>query len=175
MPADSSGKIANSQFSTDIHDYGVIFTLTATGVSSGLTAQTSFSDGANLDGCSNGPATAPTACVWINGNLNSGKAHYNEGDSAPYRVVMDGLALGTHTVQFGWDVTDSGKHAIDYLTSFNRTLAYPSQADPCLGVTGCSGPPTLFPIPLDPSLAANGINTSVQPVAPGRSLTLSTC
>ena len=165
--ADSSGKIANSQFSTDIHDYGVIFTLTATGVSSGLTAQTSFSDGANLDGCSNGPATAPTACVWINGNLNSGKAHYNEGDSAPYRVVMDGLALGTHTVQFGWDVTDSGKHAIDYLTSFNRTLAYPSQADPCLGVTGCSGPPTLFPIPLDPSLAANGINTSVQPVAPG--------
>jgi len=96
--ADSSGNISNNQFVPDTHDYGVIFTLTATGLTSGLTAQTSFSDGAAMTGCSNGTTALSTNCAWVNGNLNSSKAHYLEGDSVPYKVSISGLTAGTHTV-----------------------------------------------------------------------------
>jgi len=40
-------------------------------------------------------------------------------------------------------------------------------ADPCLGISGCSGAPNLFPIPLDPSLAVNGFTAGSHPVASG--------
>src|SRR5215469_11490527 len=32
--------------------------------------------------------------VFVNGNLNQSKAHYNEGDSIPYRAVIDDLTNG---------------------------------------------------------------------------------
>ncbi|MFL5797025.1 MAG: hypothetical protein ACJ77A_03710, partial [Actinomycetota bacterium] len=44
-----------------------------------------------------------------------------------------------------WDTTKSGKHAYDYLTTYNRTV---SSADPCAGIAGC-GSPTTFAIPTD--------------------------
>src|SRR3954471_11572433 len=51
---------------------------------------------ANLDQCANGSAASPNvpACdpsEWVNGNLRSSKAHYFEGDSVPYRMVLDNL------------------------------------------------------------------------------------
>jgi len=52
-----------------------------------------------------------------------------------------------------YDTTQNGKHALDYLTSFNRTE---TTADPCTGVSGvpsCSSPLT-FPIPTDPNAIA---------------------
>ena len=116
--ADDAGNISNSKFAPDSHDYGVIFTLTATGVSSSLTAQTMFTDGANLDSCANGKATAHTDCEWVNGNLNDTKSHYLEGDSVPFRLVIDGLSIGTHTATIAFDSTKGGKHAFDYLTSY---------------------------------------------------------
>src|SRR5262245_33250000 len=63
--ADSSGNISDAQFWTDYHDIAIICTLAATGQSSGLTAETTFTDAAsfNLDHCGNGPATAPVGCV----------------------------------------------------------------------------------------------------------------
>ena len=151
--ADGSGNISNQQFAPDSHDYGVIFTLTATGLTSALTAQTEFSDGANLDGCGNGNPPTLT-CTWQNGDLGSSKALYQEGQSVPYRIVMSGLTAGSHTVVFGYDVTNSGKHAIDYVTSFDRSI---TGADPCSAGTLCSGAPNNFPIPVDASLNTNGI------------------
>jgi hypothetical protein len=44
--ADNTGNIFNNQFSPDAHDVDVTFTLTATGGTSGLQAQTTFTDGA---------------------------------------------------------------------------------------------------------------------------------
>lgn len=44
--ADEDGNFENRDFVIDDHDLGVTFTLTATGQSSGLTAQTTFTDGA---------------------------------------------------------------------------------------------------------------------------------
>src|SRR5262249_27282575 len=154
--ADDVGNIFNNQFSTDIHDVGVTFTLTATGGASGLTAQATFTDNPSveIDQCGNGPLSAPVPCTgaaWQNGNLNENQAHYLEGDSVPYREVFSSLtAGGTFSMTIGYDTIVSGKHALDYLTTFNRTEA---TADPCsdiLSAIVCSSPSTA-PIPLAPN------------------------
>jgi uncharacterized repeat protein (TIGR01451 family) len=113
---------------------------------------------ADLDQCANGPApSSPTnGCnpdQWVNGNLGASKSIYREGDSIPYRMRFDNLSLGSHDVIIEWDTTKAGKHAIDYLTTWNRTVA---DADPCVGVSGC-GASTTFPIPADPQVTGAGV------------------
>src|SRR5215470_10134110 len=162
--ANDSGNIFNNQFSPDVHDTGITFTLTATGQSSGLQAQTVFTDkpAANLDQCADGPLSTPVPCTnaaWQNGDLNSNQAHYFEGDSVPYRAVLSGLTGGaTYTLTIDYDSTQSGKHALDYLTTFNRTE---TTTDPCTdvssgGVPDCSSPNT-FPIPADTNVTNAGV------------------
>ncbi len=109
---------------------------------------------ADVEQCQNGPASAPVGCTlggeWAGGNSGDSKSHWVEGQSIPDRIIMTGLTPGAgQTIQFDWDTTKSGKHALDYLTSFNRSLA---SADPCAGIAGC-GSPSTFPIPTDPNLA----------------------
>ncbi len=115
---------------------------------------------ANLDQCANDPAPSPStdgcntnANQWVNGNLGPSKSVYYEGDSIPYRLTFDNLSLTSHTVTIEWDTTKSGAHAIDYITTFNRTV---STADPCLGVSGC-GAPTTYAIPADPQVTGAGV------------------
>jgi len=77
----------------------------------------------NLDQASNGGVgqTPINPVGWENGNQNGQKAHYNEGESIPYRARVTGLTAGqTYRATFGYDITHSGKHAIDYITSNNR-------------------------------------------------------
>src|SRR5262245_28785589 len=80
--ADPSGNIFNNEFYTDWFDVGVTFTLTATGLNSGSTAQTTFTDAsANLDQCTNGGVNDPpeqckhfsNAGNWVNGDSNGSK------------------------------------------------------------------------------------------------------
>ena len=100
------------------------------------------SQSATLDQCANGSISSPdpTACMsnneWVNGNLGSSKAHYAEGDSVPYRFTFGNLVTGAavHTVTLEWDTTKSSKHALDYITTWNRTV---TTANPCIGVPGC--------------------------------------
>lgn len=111
---------------------------------------------ANLDQCRNGPIDLANDCSgdqWEHGNLNGSQAHYIEGDSVPYRLTFDGLDTAVpHTVTIQWDTTEGGKHAIDYLTTFNRTEAL---ANPCFGVTGCTITGyTALAIPPDPNVIA---------------------
>ena len=115
---------------------------------------------ANLDQCANDPSPSSNhdgcntdASQWVNGNVGASKAVYFEGDTIPYRMQFDGLSLDSHTVTFEWDTTKSGKHAIDYLTSYNRTV---TTADPCLGVAGCTAS-TSGAIPADPQVTGAGI------------------
>ena len=112
----------------------------------------------NLDQCGNGHLSAPVPCNngnWINGNLNSNQAHYFEGESVPYRLRLTNIPAGTHNVTIEWDTLKSGKHALDYVTTFNRTE---TTADPCSGAGfTCSGLNTTFPIPLDSNVAAAGV------------------
>jgi hypothetical protein len=125
----------------------------------GVSGAIGASSTATLDQCANGSAPSPNtdgcnsnASDWVSGNLGSSKAVYLEGDSVPYRLRMTNLSPSSHTVTIEWDTTKSGKHALDYLTTFNRTVA---NANPCLGVTNC-GSPSTFAIPADPQVVGAG-------------------
>jgi hypothetical protein len=117
----------------------------------------------DIDQCANGAVGAtPIRCqntAWENGNLNENKSHYVEGDSIPYRDVFTGLAANTtYTITLGYDTTKSGKHAIDFLTAYNRTE---TNADPCSDKISCATFDTA-PIPQDPTVPdafENGANT----------------
>jgi uncharacterized repeat protein (TIGR01451 family) len=106
---------------------------------------------ANIDQCRNGQITAPVQCAndaWVNGNLGEQNSHYREGDSVPFRATLtdlDASAGNTHTLVIQYDTLQSGTHAYDYLTSFNRTE---TTADPTTGLTGLT-PGNCFPIPVD--------------------------
>src|SRR6266540_3433818 len=109
---------------------------------------------ANLDQCANDPSPSPSsdgcnsnASQWVNGNLGASKAVYFEGDSIPYRMRFDSLSLASHTVTIEWDTTKSGKHALDYIDSFNQSVL---NAEPCLGVSNCNAAVfNTFAIPAD--------------------------
>jgi len=87
-----------------------------------------FKASANLDQVRNGAVgcdtTVPNSCNdpadWVNGNAGASNAHYQEGQSIPYRLVMTGLSLGSHSVVIQWDVKHSSANAIDFITHFQR-------------------------------------------------------
>src|SRR6266550_8495392 len=96
----------------------------------------------NLDQCRNGgstPVVTPVQCVdsaWQNGNLGAENSHYREGDSVPFRAVLtnlDASAGNTHTLVIQYDTLQGGKHAYDYLTSFDATE---TNADPVHDISG---------------------------------------
>src|SRR5947207_9048617 len=60
--ADENGDFTNADFSVDVFDIGVTFTLTATGTSSGLTAQTTFTDAPPVNNCGNGVVDTGEQC-----------------------------------------------------------------------------------------------------------------
>ena len=117
-------------------------------------ANGSLTDPPRATYCPDPPGSNPVVSDWVKGQLGSSKSHYFEGDSIPYRMVMAGLeANQSHTLAFSWDTTKNGKHAIDYLTTFNRSVP---TANPCAGVANCPAP-TSFPIPDDPEVVAAGV------------------
>ena len=115
---------------------------------------------ANIDQCANDPAPSPNTdgCnsdprSWVNGNLGASKSVYVEGDTIPYRLRFSNLSLASHTVVIEWDTTKASMHAIDYLTTFNQSVL---DANPCLGVTGCSAF-NPYTIPADPQVTGAGV------------------
>jgi uncharacterized repeat protein (TIGR01451 family) len=107
-------------------------------------------EAANIDQCRNGTFDAPVQCAgsaWVNGNLGPENSHYREGDSVPFRAILTDMdtSAASHTLVIQYDTLQSGKHAYDYLTSYNRTE---TNADATTDVA-VSGPGTCFPIPVD--------------------------
>ena len=118
--------------------------------------QASVRPAVSLEQCSNLATTCDTAHAanWQTGNLGSSNSDYAEGDSVPYRSIASNLTVGrTYKLHIEWDTTQSGKHALDYLTSYNRTE---STANPCAGVT-CSGGTNTLSIPIDPHVSGAGV------------------
>jgi len=141
------------------------YTIKAVGSETSAFGETTISNviaaAGNLDQCANGgvgdPVDPCTGSAWVNGNVNQSKAHWREGDSVAYRQILTGFTIGStgNTVTLGYDTTKSGKHALDYLTSFDRTETLAMGNNPCSGVSGCSlGTFTTFPIPVDPKVTA---------------------
>ncbi|MEK7642426.1 MAG: hypothetical protein AAB392_01385 [Patescibacteria group bacterium] len=95
------------------------------------------------DQCTNddgdGYATGDTECRWTNGAINSSNSVYFEGDSTIHRTWIKGFAPDTqHTVTFKYGTTKGGKHAYDYLTTFDASEDS-TEADRCDDITGCVG------------------------------------
>ncbi len=68
----------------------------------------------------------------------------------PFRARIYGLSTeGDHPLDIAYDATNGGKHAYDYLASFNATER---DARPCEARL-CPSQPNLFPIPTNPNLA----------------------
>jgi uncharacterized repeat protein (TIGR01451 family)/LPXTG-motif cell wall-anchored protein len=145
-------------------NYRPNYKVTVTNQGGHVIATTTFTDANDsLSQCGNGQLSSPdpTPCQsdteWENGNLGASKSHYFEGDTIPYRLTMVGLSTsGSHTATIEWDTTKSDKHATDYLKTYNATVA----ADPCAGVSGCSGPGSIYPIPKD-SQVDNGSGSPI--------------
>jgi hypothetical protein len=140
------------------------YTIKAVGSESNAFGETNISEllpnpSADIDQCGNGPFSNPMPCTganWQNGNVGQSQGHYYEGDSIPYRIKFDNLGIGsTNTVTIEWDTTKAGKHAIDYITSYNRTESVGN--NPCSGVVPACGAQTTFPIPLDPHVSGAGV------------------
>jgi len=107
----------------------------------------------------NGPSNPINDCsgaAWINGNLNSSKSLYREGDFVPFRTEIAGLtASRSYTIQIGYDAVQSGLHAYDYLGSFDASAAPSQQIVPCSGIAGtagthaCGNTPSRLRVPTD--------------------------
>ncbi len=118
--------------------------------------QASVKPSVSLEQCSNLTTTCDTAhsSNWQTGNLGTSNSDYAEGDSVPYRSIASNLTVGkTYKLQLEWDATQSGKHAIDYPTSYARTE---TTADPCSGIT-CAGGTSTLAIPIDPHVTSAGV------------------
>jgi hypothetical protein len=110
----------------------------------------------SLEQCSNLTTTCDTthSANWQTGNLGTSNSDYAEGDSVPYRTIASNLTVGqTYKLHIEWDTTQSGKHALDYLTTYNRTE---STANPCAGVT-CAGGTSTLAIPIDSQVTGGGV------------------
>jgi hypothetical protein len=135
------------------------FTLTADGLLSGLSASTTFTDApaADLDHFGN------VSGEWLDGLLGSNKASYLEGQSVPDRIIFTDLTPGvSYFITIAYDTTKSGKHAFDYLTTYDRTVS----PDPLDGTTGVNATVSTFAIPVDDNVTKgqNGIDDG--PVGP---------
>lgn len=139
------------------------FNVRAIGTEGKFVSETLFSallgTAADIDQCRNGTSGTDqcTGGNWVNGNLGSSNSNYVEGEFVPYRMLItgapgDGTTVNTLIIEY--DTTQSGKHALDYIGTYN---ANELNADPC-DYAGCPfGGPSIFPIPPDP-LVQNGPN-----------------
>ena len=109
--------------------------------------------------------TVPNSCDnpadWVNGNAGASNAHYREGQSIPYRLIMKDLPLGSHNVVIEWDVKHSSANAIDFITHYQRVAESIQPCGPANHpediVAGCNpGSFTTFDIP-----APTGVNSPI--------------
>jgi uncharacterized repeat protein (TIGR01451 family) len=58
---------------------------------------------------------------WQNGDLNKNNSAYREGDVVPFRLAIEGLTAGQHTIHLNYDFTAGGHEAYDFLATYNDT------------------------------------------------------
>lgn len=106
---------------------------------------------------------ASTAGAWQNGNLNGNNSRYPEGGIVPFRLAIEGLKAGDHSIHINYDFTAGGHKAYDFLATWNVTNA---AGKICAGSGGaissmCPSMPSSssFAFPSD-DFRANGLSVS---------------
>ena len=102
---------------------------------------------------------APLAGAWQNGDLNGNNARYPEGGVVPFRLAIEKLSPGNHSVTISYDFTASGHKAYDFLATWNATN-HPGLCVPSGGAISSMCPrlpaSSSFAFPSDP-FTANGL------------------
>jgi hypothetical protein len=57
--------------------------------------------------------------AWQNGNLNGNNTRYPEGGIVPFRIAIEGLKAGAHSIRIQYDFTAGGHKAYDFLPTYN--------------------------------------------------------
>ena len=57
--------------------------------------------------------------AWQNGNLNGNNSRFPEGGVVPFRLAVEGLKPGSHTIHINYDFTAGGHKAYDFLATWN--------------------------------------------------------
>ncbi|MHB8960129.1 MAG: prealbumin-like fold domain-containing protein [Candidatus Limnocylindrales bacterium] len=123
------------------------------------TATTTFTDLpiGTYDQCSNdlgsGYPSGDTGCRWVNGNLERNNSTYSEGDATVQRLWLTDLVPGSvHTLTLQYGTTKGGHHAYDFLTTWDWSENWITDADRCQDITGCTtATEDTLAIPTDPN------------------------
>ena len=115
----------------------------------------------NLDQCAN----LTTPCTWQNGNLNQNNSAYAEGEVVPFRLAIEDLDPGTHTIHINYDFTSGGHEAYDFLATYNATETVDLCAPGGGGLSSlCAGglpPAQTIPFESDPFAVPDAGNLTV--------------
>ena len=63
--------------------------------------------------------------AWQNGNLNGNNTRYPEGGLVPFRLAVEGLTAGSHTIRIQYDFTAGGHKAYDFLGRYDGWVSPP--------------------------------------------------
>ncbi|TMK87935.1 MAG: DUF11 domain-containing protein, partial [Actinobacteria bacterium] len=142
----------------------------------GPTTAAASSLSVNLDQFANQPGQG-----WQNGDLNGNNSTYGEGDVVPFRLAIEGLAAGQHTIHLNYDFLTGGSEAYDFLATWNVTENPNKCADPNSGGASSQCPNGLgaadvhafpgdsFTPAVSPGLSVNG---AIAFAGVGRNLTM---
>jgi hypothetical protein len=104
---------------------------------------------------------ASSDAAWQNGNLNGNNSRYPEGGIVPFRLALEGLKPGAHSIHINYDFTAGGHKAYDFLATWNVTNAKGKVCIPSGGAISsmCPGLPgsSSAAFPSDP-FKANGLS-----------------
>src|SRR5258707_13288188 len=123
--ADDSGNFLTEWCVCQIDDVGSTLQVTATGLTSTLTADATFTDspiGIDFSQYVNGNAGTNDSS-WVGGAINGNKAFYAEGMCVPQRLILTGLAGTNHVLSFQVLASKGGFHAYDFLTSWPEAVS----------------------------------------------------
>jgi len=91
---------------------------------------------------------------WQSSTFNDGDHEYSEGNSIPMRLELTQMCSGEPwciVLRYNFKDGNTPRHFYDFLGTYNASE--PTVNGHQLDGFNCSEPPTLFPIPADPSLA----------------------
>jgi hypothetical protein len=63
--------------------------------------------------------------AWQNGNLNGNNTRYPEGGIVPFRLAVEGLKAGAHSIRIQYDFTAGGHKAYDFLAAWSGWVKPP--------------------------------------------------
>ncbi|HZS52607.1 MAG TPA: YDG domain-containing protein, partial [Bryobacterales bacterium] len=126
--ADPAGNIS-AQFPIEANDIGIAFTLTATGGTSGLTAQTTFTDTTHLKAIkvlgaqTPNPVVAGNSATYGTTASNSIEVDFNGNGSCPVTLSATGLPTGATAAFAPGSLTGTGTSSLFSLLTINTTTA----------------------------------------------------